>query len=128
MPNKIKGYKPSVATTGRMHVSTSRKGDSVKALLERRKMPLLRRVSEQASAQIQWREWLEKRLPEALVPHLSGVVEQGEKLTVFTESAVWSARLRYALAEIETLIKKEQPQIAQIAVRVMPKRSAPPRA
>ncbi len=122
MPNKIKGYKRSVATTGRMHVSRSRKGASVKALLERFSGPGLERIADQADAQARWREWLARHLPEGLAAHVSGVAQQGERLTVFTESAAWSARARFAMAELEGLIKKERPEITEVRVKVMPRK------
>ena len=98
-----------------------RKGDSVKALLSARGGPTLARVTEQAARQNEWRKWLENRLPAELIAHLSGIVERGETLVVFTESAAWSARMRYAVAEIETLIKKESGEIRRVEVRVMPR-------
>ena len=81
----------------------------------------LARVSEQADKQQEWRKWLESTLPRAAVEHLSGVVERGATLVIFTESAAWSARVRFAVAEIEGLIKKESQGIENVVVRVMPK-------
>ena len=121
MPNKIKGYKRSVAASRRVHVSSSRKGASVKALLERIPGVAFTRIADQSAAQIRWREWLEKRLPAALAARISGVVERDAILTIFTESAAWSARARYAMAELEPLIRKERPQLRAIAVKVMPR-------
>lgn len=122
MPNKIKRYKRGVVTTGRLHAGSSRKGASVKALLERLPGLALGRISQQASVQARWREWLGKHLPAALLEHVSGVADQDGKLVVFTESAAWSARARYALAELEPLIKKEWPALRQVVVKVMPRR------
>jgi hypothetical protein len=120
MPNKIKRYKRSVAASRRVHVSSSRKGASVKALLERIPGVAFTRIADQSAAQSRWREWLEKRLPAALAARITGVVERDEILTVFTESAAWSARMRYALADLEADIKKESKKIRELAVRVMP--------
>jgi len=39
---------------------------------------------------------------------------------IFAESAVWSARLRYAAHELEAQIRAAQPGITQITVRVLP--------
>ena len=125
MPNKIKRDKRSVAASRRVHVGTSRKGASVKALLERIPGVAFTRIADQSAAQSRWREWLEKRLPAALAARISGVVERDEILTVFTESAAWSARMRYALAELESDIRGESQNIRDIAVRVMPKMRAP---
>ena len=121
MPNKIKRDKRSVAASRRVHVSSSRKGASVKALLERIPGVAFTRIADQSAAQSRWREWLEKRLPAALAARISGVVERDEILTVFTESAAWSARARYAMAELEPLIREEFPRVREITVKVMPK-------
>jgi len=81
----------------------------------------LARVSEQAALQKQWRKWLEERLPAQTVAHLSGVMERGDTLVIFTESAAWSARMRFAVAEIEGHIRKEWPGIREVVIRVMPR-------
>jgi hypothetical protein len=120
MPNKIRPYKRGVAITGHMHVGNSRKGASVKALLERLPTPAITRISDQSAAQEKWKAWLRSRLPEGLFSSISGVVEKDATLTIFTESAAWSARARYAMAELDCDIKKESNQIAQIVIRVMP--------
>lgn len=100
---------------------TSRTGDSVKALLEPRSSPTLARVSEQAARQVWWRKWLGTHLAADAFVHVSGIVERHDTLVIFTESAAWSARVRYAVAEVEGLIKKEQDGIRQVMVRVMPR-------
>ncbi len=94
--------------------------DSVKDLLARTH-PTLSRVAEQASLQSWWRTWLTEHLPAELATRLSGIVERDGTLVVFTESAAWSARLRYLIQEIEPQIKQARPEIQQISVRVMPR-------
>ena len=124
MPKKMKRYKRSGASTGRAHARLPRifrRGDSVKALLGRSPGVALSRVSEQVAKQREWQKWLESELPAEAVAHLSGVVERGDTLVVFTESAAWSARVRYAVAEIDDLIKKEWVGIQKVVVRVMPR-------
>jgi hypothetical protein len=96
------------------------KPDSVKDLLAR-VTPTLTRVSDQATRQTRWREWLDERLPPELSRHLTGVVEREGTLTVFAESAAWSARLRYAMQELDPQIRDTQPDIQHVAVRVLPK-------
>jgi hypothetical protein len=61
MPNKIKRYKRSVAVTGHMHVSNSRKGASVKTLLERLPGLTIARISDQSAVQDRWRQRHAKR-------------------------------------------------------------------
>jgi hypothetical protein len=125
MPNKTKRHKRGGAQRGSRSARIVRKGDSVKALLGVRGGLMLGRVSKQAARQKEWRQWLEDKLPAEAVERLSGVVERGDTLVVFTESAVWSARVRYAVAEIEPLIKEECREIQRVEVRVMPKVQAP---
>jgi len=81
----------------------------------------LTRVSDQASRQTFWKQWLAQHLPTELTPRLSGVVEREHTLVIFAESAAWSARLRYVMQELEPQIKHAQPTIQQVSVRVMPK-------
>ena len=104
-----------------MHVSTSRKGDSVKALLERLPGLALTRIADQAGRQHHWRAWLEAHLPPQAFSHVSGVVERAGTLVVLTESAGWSARVRFAVAEVETALKEAHPAIREVVVKVMPK-------
>ncbi len=52
---------------------------------------------------------------------LSGIVEREGALVLFAESAAWSARLRYAVQEIEAPLRAAHPEIAAIKVRVLPK-------
>jgi hypothetical protein len=94
--------------------------DSVKELLGRA-TPTLTRVSDQASRQSHWKQWLAKHVPAELLPRLSGVVEREDTLVIFAESAAWSARLRYVMQELEPQIKQAQPTIQHVSVRVMPR-------
>ena len=60
-------------------------------------------------------------LPGETAAHVSGVVERHDTLVIFTATAAWSARVRFAVAEIETELKAAHPAIANVAVRVLPK-------
>jgi len=94
--------------------------DSVKAVLARLS-PTLTRVTDQAARQAAWRQWLAAHLPEDLVARLSGVVERDGTLVLFAESAAWSARLRYAMQDIEAPLRAAHPEIGAVKVRVMPR-------
>jgi hypothetical protein len=83
--------------------------------------PTLTRVSEQSGRQNFWREWLNARLPEDLLMRLSGVVEREGTLVIFAESAAWSARLRFAMQDLQEQIRAAQPDIQLVTVRVLPK-------
>ena len=94
--------------------------DSVKDLL-RRVLPSLKRVTDQAARANFWEKWLSERLPPEIRSRVSGVTEQEGRLTVFAVSAVWSARLRYAIAELEPAIRSARPGVTDVAVRVLPR-------
>ncbi|HKT74566.1 MAG TPA: DciA family protein [Steroidobacteraceae bacterium] len=94
--------------------------DSVKDLLARRS-PTLTRVTDQVERRSYWSRWLNEHLPAPLCRHMSGVVESEGTLVVFAESAAWSARLRYAIHDLEAQIRAAQPLILGVAVRVLPR-------
>jgi hypothetical protein len=121
MPNKLRRDKRGGSRKSATNVSNPfRSPDSVKAVLGR-STPTLTRVSDQASRQAFWKQWLAQYLPAELTPRLSGVVEREQTLVIFAESAAWSARLRYVMQELDAQIKQAQPTIQQVSVRVMPK-------
>ena len=93
---------------------------SVKDLLGR-SLPSLKRVTDQAARQNFWSVWLTQHLSPELRTRISGVTEQDGKLVIFACSAAWSARLRYAVGELEALIREADPQLASVAVRVLPR-------
>jgi hypothetical protein len=49
------------------------------------------------------------------------VTEREGDLVIFSDSSGWSARLRYALAELDAELKGERPAITRIIVRVLPR-------
>jgi hypothetical protein len=99
----------------------SRRPDSVKDLLARH-APGLTRITDQAARQSFWSEWLATHLPAELCPRISGVSARDNTLVVFAETAAWSARLRFAVLEIEAAIRAAAPEITDIRVRVLPRR------
>jgi hypothetical protein len=82
----------------------------------------LGRVAEQRQSQSDWRIWLSSKLPAALAARITGAVQNAENLVIFAESAAWSARLRYAIAELDGEIRRENPALQNVSVRVMPRR------
>jgi hypothetical protein len=106
---------------GRKTAGIRHKADSVKTLLGNPSHSVFGRLNEQARAHERVRKWLENQLPQELVARLSGVVERQDTLVIFTESAAWSARVRYAVAEIEPALLREFPNISVLTVRVMPR-------
>jgi hypothetical protein len=81
----------------------------------------LRQVTERVHKQEILRAWLASQLPAILAEKISGISEREGVLTVFAESAVWCARLRYALGELENLLQREHPQVRSVQARVLPR-------
>jgi hypothetical protein len=121
MPNKPPRNKARTSHFRQKTRGRSRLGSSVKGLLAGGRSPVFTRISAQKAAADAWRSWLDMRLAEELSRRISGVVERDGGLTVFTESAAWSARLRFALAEIEKEIREKNPDLTAILVRVLPR-------
>ncbi len=134
MPNKHRQHKrsvskpasPSLRTRSHLapqprHTASGPRGaHSVKDLLARA-IPLLSQVADQASRQAFWRPWLEAHLPPELRPKITGITERNGNLVVFADSPAWSARLRYALQELQGQIQEIHPDIREVTVRVLPK-------
>jgi len=92
---------------------------SVKELLSA-VAPALTRVTEQAARANFWSAWLCRHLPTVLSARISGVIERDDTLVIFAISAAWSARLRFALQELEPQLRAASPGLAAISVRVRP--------
>ena len=125
MPKRIRRHNPESLSVRAGSVGTSRNPvrapESVKALLSRISRNVATPVAEQRQAQQGWREWLENKLPANIETHVTGVVERDGTLTVFGETAAWSARLRFEIAELESQIRERNPQIQKLLVKVMPR-------
>jgi predicted nucleic acid-binding Zn ribbon protein len=121
MPKKVKLNNPAASRLGSRSGGTSRTAESVKSLLSRASHSALARVAEQRQSQTDWREWLGSKLPADLGPRVRAVVERDGNLVVFAESSAWSARLRFAIAELESQLRAGNSAIRSIAVKVMPR-------
>jgi hypothetical protein len=86
---------------------------SVKDLL-RRGPAILTRVTDQQARSDRWRLRLART-------RISGVSEQDGNLCIFATSAAWSARLRFALIELEGDLRRAEPTLRAIEVRVLPR-------
>jgi hypothetical protein len=96
-----------------------RKPINVKDLIQ--KAPLLKKEAAQFfDIEREWRAFLAERLPEGLAEHVSAVACHPPELVVYAESSAWSARLRYALSELETAIRERDPALQKAVVRVRP--------
>lgn len=133
MPNKSRLHKRSnLKLTSRSPRSLSKRGvsgsgsqspHSVKDLLAR-SVPVLSQAANHNARQAFWRPWLEAHLPPQLAPQITAITERDRTLVVFAASPAWSARLRYALQELQGQIREAQPAIEQVTVRVMPRKTA----
>ena len=85
-----------------------------------KKQGWLHGLERELGAQRQWLAWLAEALPAELRGQLVQAVQKGPELTVLAATAAWSARLRFALAELEPLVRARQPDIVKITVRVAP--------
>jgi hypothetical protein len=113
MPNNPPRHKRKNPLSHRTAKRPSRAGDSVKTLLDNPRFKALARINEQAAQQQHWHAWLRAHLPEELAAHVSGVAVRDTTLVIFTESAAWCARVRYALAELTLPLKT--------SVRILPR-------
>jgi hypothetical protein len=130
MPNKRRPHKQNVPRgasrplqSGSQRLSRSRQAPavhSVKDLLARA-APLLSQAADQSARQAFWRPWLETRLPQGMAARITAISERDGNLVVFADSPAWSARLRYALQELDAPIRQAQPDIKEVSVRVLPR-------
>ena len=95
--------------------------ESVKSLLSRASHSALARVAEQRQSQNDWGRFVSSKLPADLRARVRGVVERDGNLVIFAESPAWSARLRFAVADLEREIRAENAAIRTVAVKVMPR-------
>ena len=86
-----------------------------------RRAPGLMRITAQSARQHFWSCWLPERLPPELHAKVSGISARGGTLVVFAETAAWSARLRYALLELEHEMRAADSTLVAIKVRVLPR-------
>jgi hypothetical protein len=84
-------------------------------------VPILSQAADQTARQAFWSSWLGTRLSPGLAPRITAITERDGNLVIFADSPAWSARLRYALHELEGRIREAQPDIKEVTVRVMPR-------
>lgn len=121
MPNNPRRDKrKSQRSGGKRRLQRPTAPRSTRALLERVD-EVLPGLTQQLALQKAWAQWLEPQLPSPLAGKLTSVVEQDGCLTLVVSSAAWGTRLRYALREMEPLIRAHAPHLTSIRVRVSPK-------
>ena len=107
---------PSRSQTAKQSGKFGKKPSSINELLANR--PILQRLAAAIPAQQSWTGWLREQLSPELAPHIINVVPKNGQLVVFADSAAWSARLRYALADIAAQISERDAAICRTQVRV----------
>ena len=120
MPKKMGRDKHGKRRMSTAAASRAVRTHSFKELLAR-PVPGLMRVTHQAMRQKFWRDWLAAHLPAETGAKISGVADRDGTLVIFAETAVWSARLRFALRELEHDIRVADPAVSAVVVRVLPR-------
>jgi len=80
-------------------------------------------IAQYADQQEKWTLRLREHLAPELCGHITGTGFEGGRLTVYVESAAWSARLRFALAESLAALQAAEPGLKDVGVRLRPKAS-----
>ncbi len=81
-------------------------------------------IAQYADQQSRWSSKLSAALDPALFERITGTGFEAGTLTVYVESAAWSARLRYALAECLPRLQEAETSLTAVSVRLRP-RAAP---
>ncbi len=100
--------------------SVNRQVNSVKQFLTSGATKL-RYVTEQLARQNFWNEWMSRHVPAEIRAKISGVAAQDGTLTIFAETAAWSARLRFLILELEPEMRAADPRLGAVRVRVLPR-------
>jgi len=77
-------------------------------------------IAQFADQQSRWSSKLAAALDPALFVRITGTGFEGGTLTVYVESAAWSARLRYALAECLPRLQESDATLTAVSVRLRP--------
>jgi hypothetical protein len=121
MPKKMTRNKRNRSTFRAGVILRTPPSHSVKELLAKRLPPLLKRVTARAAREHFWQNWLRGHIPEPLRARICAIVESDGVLTIFAESSAWSARLRYAILELEHEMRAADRALTSVRVRVLPR-------
>jgi len=78
----------------------------------------LARLGAAIPVQQSWADWLRAAVAAELAGHIVNAVPKDDRLVVFADSAVWGARLRYALAPLQSAIAARDSAISHTTVRI----------
>jgi hypothetical protein len=123
MPKKPNPDKKTSARNRASKAGFRKTPTSINDLLLRK--PTLQRLAERIPEQQSWTEWLRAALPEELRAHIVNVVPKAlgspigaTELVVSADAAVWCARVRFALATLESEIVGRDAAVQRTRVRV----------
>jgi predicted nucleic acid-binding Zn ribbon protein len=119
MPKPPDRHNPSKVIRRPARQRPAKKPNSINDLLSGSGL-LQQAIRRQTGREAFWREFLGARLPPELAARVTQIVEREGGLTVYAESAAWSARLRFAIAEHWDAVQAASPGISRWAVRVQP--------
>jgi hypothetical protein len=119
MPKPPSRNNPKEAKTAANRLRSSSKPIEIKDLLGKKGFGGLLEPRA-ANQQDSWREFLRSRWGAELDAQVRELRAEQGRLTVYTSSPVWSARLRYALAELWNEISARDPTLKRVDVRVQP--------
>ena len=119
MPKPRTRHNPSAPATVSQSSGQTKKPIGIKDLLGRA-APLQRAIARQTDRGVFWREFFALRLPAELAGQVTQVVERDGALCVYAASAAWSARLRFAVAELWPAAQQAEPGLKRWSVRVQP--------
>jgi hypothetical protein len=123
MPNKISPDKHIGAGGGprrkpRHRAQAKSVGQALDQLLKRQ--PLLAARAVQATENNTLIDAVRALLPADLAPHALAASQQRSQLLVTADGAVWSGRLRYAVATVLPALRRDWPGISSVRLRVGP--------
>ncbi len=78
-------------------------------------------IATYANQQERWKDILRAALEPSLAQRITGAGFADGTLTVYVESAAWSARLRYALAECLPQLREAEATLTKVSVRLRPR-------
>jgi hypothetical protein len=84
------------------------------------RLPVLAQTARSSASTSEWRVTLTGVLGPELADKVNACSLESGRLTVFTASSAWAARLKFALAEAEAELKALTPEIRSLVVRVRP--------
>ena len=119
MPKPPDRHNPARATRRTSGARHAKKPSSINELLSGLGV-LQQGIRRQTGREAFWRDFLTARLEADLLAQVTQIVEREGALTVYAQSAAWSARLRFAMAELWGEAQAASPGLTRCSVKVQP--------